>query len=362
MKDAIRSLLLWVCVGGRLLAQAQTTELSTTQPAADHAPPYTDRSYITLGDGTFSVDVLLPDAATGHYRGPRFIHGGMVAQVRIQTSGGPQEFLAQCTTRDDPTAFDANAVGLAEEFSTPLGYEDVFPSETDPAPSFVKIGIGSLGRNTTKDYAFSRPYPILFSAPWAVVKSDTAASFTQSHTHPTGYGYLYTVGIITDTKARSLRIKRSLSNTGTRTITTRHYSHHFFGLHPRSTPVGPGYRLTMKGPARLDPNSTLATSSKSTQQHDQLTVELVSPVPERRSLSSPILDMAPSSLRNFVLSYATASDGRTSSRIEFSTDSELQAGYIWLNSLAFCPETFTSISLRPGEQLNWSSQYVFSTR
>lgn len=338
---------LLLLVGAGAFASAQTKPVEEVQA-------WKDRPHVRLGGNGFWVDVLLPDEQVGHYRGPRFVHGGMVGQVTIDTADGPRTFLRQASVRDEPEHFDANAMGLAEEFSDPVGYEEAVISERDPEPLFMKVGVGLLGRTVQGAYAFWRAYPLKLAGPWVVVRGEQDVTFTQAVRHAAGWGYLYTIRVVADVEQRTLRLDRTLSNTGTRELRTRHYSHHFFGFGGVEG-IGEGYEVHLGWPAAVESGSKLADSSTVEVNDGQTRVALTRAVPMGKSVSSYI-ETAGVDARRVELRH------QNGQRVVYQTDEQIDRVLIWGSARVICPETFTNIVLQPGEQKRWGGEYTFSVR
>lgn len=336
-----------------LLASMGSFTAAQTKPAVE-GEVWKERPYVRLGGGGFWVDVLLPDERLGHYRGPRFVHGGMVSQVTIETPEGPRTFFRQASDRDEPGHFDANAIGLAEEFSDPVGFDEAVISERDPEPTFMKIGVGLLGRINTAAYTFWRPYPVKLAGPWAVVRGQDEVTFTQAVGHPGGWAYLYTVRVAVNVADKSVRVDRTLSNTGAKQLRAVHYSHHFFGFGGVQG-IGAGYEVVLGWPGELEAESRLAAAATVHVEGGQTRVALTQQVPLGKSVSSGVVP-AGKDARWVELRH------RNGQSVVYEMDGQIDRVFIWGSGRVLCPETFTNIVLLPGEQKRWGGEYRFTVR
>ena len=127
--------------------------------------------------------------------------------------------------KDDDILVSVNtsAMGPAEEFQTPLGYDNA--KEGDP---FVKIGVGVLKKRDDTRYAFANVYDIVDHGKWSVINTANSVEFTQELNDPaTGYGYLYKKTIRLTPDKPEMVIEHSLKNTGKLPIKSVLYNHNF---------------------------------------------------------------------------------------------------------------------------------------
>ena len=148
---------------------------ASTRPAADPAYPTTQ-----LVGSRIALDIYLPDAEHGYYRGARFDRPGLIARVRC----GGHTFFGPWKPRHNPQGHD-DVLGPAEEFgmTRPLGFVDAKPGE-----SFIKIGVGHLLRGDAQDYAFYKDYHVVTAAPWTVHNTGNSVEFRQQLSDPRGWG------------------------------------------------------------------------------------------------------------------------------------------------------------------------------
>src|SRR5215510_6911496 len=186
----------------------------------------------TISNKQLNVKMYLPDPVNGFYKGARFDWSGIINKVEL----GNHTFYGQWFSKIDPTVRDVSykdddilvsvntsAMGPAEEFQTPLGYDNA--KEGD---SFVKIGVGVLKKRDDTRYAFANLYDIIDHGKWSMNQTANSIEFTQELSDmATGYGYLYkkTIRLLDDKP--EMVIEHSLKNTGTLPIKSLLYDHNF---------------------------------------------------------------------------------------------------------------------------------------
>ena len=210
----------------KLTALFITTLLCALSASAADAPE------AQIANKQLQVKMYLPDAANGFYKGVRFDPSGIINSVQYKghTFYGPWFTKSDPAVRDFAYQGDDIAVGLAsgamgpaEEFQTPLGYDTAKNGDT-----FVKIGVGVLKKRDDTRYAFSNPYDNVNPGKWPVNKKANSISFTQELTDAaSGYAYVYTKTIHFNDDTNEMVIDHSLKNTGKLPIKTLLYDHNF---------------------------------------------------------------------------------------------------------------------------------------
>lgn len=296
--------------------------------------------HAVLKSDSLSAWVFLPDAEEGFYRGGRFDWSGIVAQVEYQGT----TFLTRYHEGEhDPHLQDAVA-GLVDEFGIhrPLGYEQASPGET-----FLKIGVGELRRSSGDPYDSFEAYEVVDPGTWTVESRGDRARFIQEITGPRGWGYRYTKEIMLDETQPVLISKRQLENIGTRKIETTHYNHHFIRINDRD--VGSGYHLELPFVPRIE----------AVNQDGWMTIA--------GSVAGLAHDPVPGVLWARLSGFSDMKTGEpfrvvereSGASVEIETDLPFVDFCLFATRRVFCPESFVSISLEPGEAMEWSSRYRF---
>jgi hypothetical protein len=193
-------------------------------------PPAAD-----LSNGVIDATVYLPDAARGFYRSTRFDWSGMIGRL---DHAGHHYYGPWFTKRDDRVrdfvydgadivvSAQSGAVGPAEEFQRPLGYE------TAPAGgTFVKVGVGVLRKFDAAAYSPFRPYDIVDAGQWSSTTTANSVTSTQRLKDAmSGVGYVYEKTIRLTPGRAEMVITHRLRNTGHAVIDTNVYDHNFLVL------------------------------------------------------------------------------------------------------------------------------------
>ena len=276
-----------------------------------------------LSHGALRVEIV---AATDFHAaafGPRFDRTAVVTSVTVDGI----ELLGPWGLSDE---FGLYGTGV-------LGYET---AGTDAA--FIKIGVGTLLRDTTNAYHFSHGYPVQRLFPVTIESGAGQLSVRQQadSTLPHRYDYLktYSVG-----ENNVLTISYQLTNTGETAWPFEHYNHHWFRL--RGKELGPLYRVTT-GFELPDHETRFLREGNS--------LRLAEPLApgEAAYYGSNLADVARRE-NTFDLSVGDA----TIVRYEGSFPPARFA--VFANQDGFCPEVFNRTTLAPGETASWSATYRF---
>lgn len=277
-----------------------------------------------LSHGNFRVEI--ETAANRHMEefGPRFDRTAIVNSVTID---GVQ-FLGDW--------------GLCDEFGLygngVLGYEAAGLGDR-----FVKIGVGTLLRDTDASYHFAHPYPVSELYPVLLERADQQLSVSQESDPGLAHRYHYRKSYALS-PGNVLTITYHLANTGAEPWTFEHYNHHWFRLGPQAP--GPGYRV-LSGFAlpeadtgfQLEPNG----------------LRMATPLGDGKAAyyASELSD-TPIAENTVALSV----DGSTIVRYEGSFSPARVA--VYASVAGFCPEIFKRSALQPGETISWSATYRFA--
>lgn len=299
-----------------------------------------------LSNGLVTAHLYLPDPANGHYRGTRFDWSSLLYQVEYagHTFFGPWNPQA-----GDPAGHDSNALGLASEFGmdSPLGYNDARPGET-----FVKIGVGLLQKQRDEPYAFHARYPIVQPGAWQVTPAGRdQITFRQTLDGGRGWAYDYEKQVRLGAPGRPvLTVAHRLRNTGAKTITTDHYCHHFSRVN--NAPLGPDYQITF----------AFAAAARA-------------PMNEGAQIANGRLRLAgPLAPGKTIFAHLDGLTGRPSDHGATVENTRVGAGYtlqgdrtphhvnLWGMENCVCPEPFVALSIPPGQETRWQTEYTFFAR
>jgi hypothetical protein len=276
-----------------------------------------------LSHGKFRVEI---ETATNRHMdefGPRFDRTAIVRSVTLDDV----EFLGDW--------------GLCDEFGLygdgVLGYQSA-----DIGDQFVKIGVGTLLRDTDASYHFAHAYPVAELYPVLLETADNQLSVTQDSdprlAHRYQYRKTYAIG-----PGNVLTITYRLTNSGEQPWTFEHYNHHWFRLD--GVEPGPGYRVVSGFPLPeaetrflLEPNA----------------LGLAAPLDGLAAYYGSDLKSPPISENTVALSV----DGSTIVRYQGSFPPARFA--VYASAEGFCPEIFKRAALQPGETISWFATYRFT--
>ena len=315
------------------------------------AAPKASYPKLSLTEGPVQLTVYLPDAKTGYYRGSRFDWSGAVGRVTYKG----HTFFGPWHAKHDPTGQDA-IEGTAEEFSMfkPLGFDEVRAGGV-----FYKIGVGGLvrveapvkdkktGKMVEQEYGFWRGHKIAKPGPWRISHGKTWVQFVQDFTGQRGWGWHYTKRISLVKGSPAFTISRRLENTGSKTIDTTHYCHHFTIIDDE--PIGPDYRVAL-------PFAALIEELKGTPVRIEGR-EIVFPeaLTEGKTVWVRLGGLRGSPLDNG----ATIRNRKTGASLTITGDREVVRYCFWSTRLATCPEPFVAVKLAGHTSMNWSNTYTF---
>ncbi|MBN8712029.1 MAG: hypothetical protein J0I10_21845 [Verrucomicrobia bacterium] len=293
-----------------------------------------------LRNDQLEVRVMVPDHPGRYNRGTRFTPVAAVLGVRRDGV----EYLYR------PDAHDPinDHAGLAAEFDLciPDGPANVLPSgyqEAAVGEGFIKIGVGALRKPAKTYHLFMNPEllePALTTVEWQASR----AVFHQIFAGRTTPGYSYRLDAVLSLEGASVTVDWKLSNTGTRPITTRQYTHDFFRIAGR--PTASGYILSFPydiQPKGLEGGQNVAGRA----------VHFTGAIP--RWINATVAYPASYAGPNIVaLRHPEA--GREiiceTSDPGLRTDIHARADYI-------SPEQFIEITLPPGGAHSWTRKYTF---
>ena len=301
-----------------------------TSVSADGAP------MAVLDNGVVKLDLALPSATSGYYRGPRFDWSGVVVQATWQghTAFGSLKPGAA------PTRHDRGAGPMAE-----FGIDSVDGYDSTPVGgTFLKIGVGGLTRNSAGNYSFHGGQPVVAPAPITVTGGATWAEFTSSATvGAQAYAYIKRVELLTDKPGFALRHR--LTNTGTAPFATDWYSHNMIAFDGGK--VDGSYRLDLPfTPTVAAPLPTFTLEGNRMHLTDLISTN---------NLWTLVEGWPHSAAANQV----TVVDETAKVGLRITTDRTPSKWVVYGEATGICPEIFIPVKLAPGETMSWSSEYQF---
>jgi hypothetical protein len=276
-----------------------------------------------LSYGSLRVEIETATDLHAEHFGPRFDRTAAVTSVTVDGV----ELLGPWGLSDE---FGLYGTGV-------LGYET---AGADAA--FIKIGVGTLLRDTTNSYHFSHAYPVQRLFPVTLDFDEERISVRQQADTALPYSYDY-VKTYSLSQNNVLTIRYQLTNTGDTEWPFEHYNHHWFRL--EETEIGPLYRASTgfelpAGETRflLERSSLLVTAPLAPGDAAYYGSELAD-----LGAADNIFDVSVG--------------GVTIVRYEGSFPPARFA--LFANQDGFCPEVFKRATLEPGATASWSATYRF---
>jgi len=311
---------------------------------------------VPIADGPIQARIYLPDANGGFYRGTRFDWSGVIGSLKY----GGHDYYPPWFQRSDPNVHDfiydgadivagpcTAAVGPAEEFAMPLGFDEARASGT-----FVKIGVGVLRKPDDKKYDMFRLYPIADGGKWTVTPKPDSIEFRHELADLSGYAYEYrkTVSV----KGNQMVLDHSLRNIGRRVIETSVYNHNFLYL-DRQSP-GPDFSLTV--PFKID-TSKLPTNSLAEVHENQIGFSKTLTGEDRVYLE----------LRGFRTNTKDAAkdydirieNRRLKAGLRITCDRPFSRLALWAIRAPLSIEPFIDMNIPPGKAFTWRINYEYYT-
>ena len=298
----------------------------TTRQAAAGLPPYA-----ALENGVLKASLALPDPNRSYYQALRF-EPALVTGIDYQDHHYFAEFV-----RPRDGKINDSLSGTADEYNTPLGYD-----EAQPGGEFIKIGVGILLRDSEKPYSSFRPYPVRSLAEYTAVDQGPAhLELLSEVVSANGHGYRLRKRFELD--GNRLREICTLTNLGTHRLVSRQYCHNFTLID--EVPAAPGaYRTCFRFPLEIAPE----TNGRGDWSGDTVT-------------SSGEVVFLP--LQNFPrevrYNYAEILQTASGRGLRISGDFELEHVAYFSTENTVCPELFKGFDLAPGETDRWTREIEF---
>ena len=221
-----------------------------------------------------------------------------------------------------------------------MGYGEARPGE-----GFVRIGIGILKKESEKEYRWNKTYTLLDHGTWDVVRGPDWIEFKQTLNSSFGYAYVYTKRIELKKNEPGFRLIHTLKNTGEKLIETDQFNHNFFTIDRQ--PVG--LNFTVQFPFTCRTESDL----KGLAQIDQNTVRFLEPL-DKKTVSMKLEGYDSSATDNQV----EVINKSTGAGVRVRGDQPLHKIIFWARDTAVCPELYIWISVPPGKEKSWTSDYT----
>lgn len=299
----------------------------------------TDYPEASIHHEQLKLDVYLPDAEKGYYRGTRFDWSGVINSLQYQG----HEFFGPWREHD-PLAHDA-ITGPVEAF-TPIGFEDA--EAGDP---FLVIGVGMLRKPDTSAYLFHKTYEFINGGEWKVNKKSDRIEFVHTLHSEEGYAYEYTKTLKLVPGKAELLLEHSLKNTGRLPLETSVYNHNFFTIDDE--PSGPN--IVTKFPYPISAEGR-GFGELIVVEGDQLIFNRK--LQKGENVYTPGIKGFSESAADYHISIENT---KTGAGVQITSDQPLLKLVYWASVNTACPEPYMTVEAQPGETFAWTTTYTFYT-
>jgi hypothetical protein len=282
------------------------------------------------------MKLYLPDTINGYYRATRFEWSGIIASLEYDG----HQYFGEWKNVHDPF-FHEDLCGPVEGSVNPgLGYR-----EAKTGGHFVRIGVGVLEKPEEAEYRWDHTYEILNHGQWKIEKGGDWIEFTHVLKSDIGYGYTYIKRIELKKEKPGFTITHTLKNTGAKKIEADQFNHNFFVIDGQTS--GPDFVTTF--PFRVSTPDDLKDLVKIRNNKLLFNREL-----HQESIWLLIEGYKPDIKDHNVF----VRNRKTGAGIQFSVDKPLYRLAFWATTTTLCPENFIFISLDPGNEEKWTSDYT----
>jgi hypothetical protein len=281
------------------------------------------------------MKVYLPDAEKGLYRATRFDWSGVIGSVQYKG----HEYFGYWKKTHDPM-FHEDLSGPVEGFIEPgLGYE-----EADPGGKFVRIGVGVIEKAEEEEYNWRETYKIVDHGTWKIEKGDDWITFTHELNSDIGYGYVYEKSI--KLKDDGFILGHALKNTGTKAIETDQFNHNFFMIDGEAP--GPAFTIAFPYPISTsdDPKGLLDLKEKE--------IHFLKKLVDDDNVFLALTGYGDLADDHQV----TVLNQKSGAGVSYKMDKPLHRMAFWACATTLSPENFIWISVEPGKEESWNSEYT----
>lgn len=279
------------------------------------------------------MKIFLPDEEKGLYRATRFDWSGVISSVQYKG----HEYFGYWKTTHDPM-FHEDLTGPVEGFVEPgLGY-----SEAKPGEAFIRIGVGIIEKASEPEYQWMKTYKILDHGKWTTDQGQDWISFTHEVKSDFGYAYRYKKTI--QLKADGFVIDHQLQNTGEKVIETDQFNHNFFMIDGEQS--GPAFSISFPFPISTE------NDLKGYVEIEDKALNFVQAMEEEHvflnitGYSDKVSDHQ-----------VTVVNRESGAGVTFTVDKPLHRMAFWACKTTLSPENFIWITVNPGEEESWTSDY-----
>ncbi|MDB5031856.1 hypothetical protein [Mucilaginibacter sp.] len=301
-----------------------------------------DPPQATITNGLVTATLYLPDAEKGHYQATRFDWSGIISSLEY----GGHSFYGKWSDSEGPKVHDA-VMGPAESYA-PLGYSDATTGGT-----FIRIGVGVLRKPKEKAYSEYKLYDIVDGGKWTVSPKKDRVEFTQELHDSTGYAFIYKKTVRLVKGKPQMVLEHSLKNTGTKVIETDMFNHNFPVIDKE--PTGPNIKFIFP----FDVNEGIGGRGWGTVgKTNGKEINFLRALNKNEQLYSAGLQGLGGTYKDYDIKMQNQ---KTGAGIHVTSDQALEKLVYWACPTTACPEPYIKISVAPGKEMKWNTNYEYYT-
>jgi len=329
-----------------VIAALFLTTAARAQPGTAPAADLEKFHRVAISNGLITAQVY-PPGENEAYRGTRFDHAGVVFHVTYKGQDYSTYWFDRFVTDPRDTGkYSGGTVpaccsvsGPVEEFGA-VGF-----AEAGMGGRFLKPGIGIFRRDNDDPLKFPT-LPALNEGQRTFQSTKNSATFVQSISDESGYGYHYvkTVRLLPGTA--QMVITHVLTNTGTKAIDTTVYCHNFLTLEPGNA------HITLTAPFAITPDKPFPSEFTAV---DGKVLRYLAPLQPGQTVMRLLTGFGPTAADYDF----TVKDTATGFGQRIRGDQAMVKINMWSIDTTYSLEPYIAISLKPSERTRWSYTYDF---
>ncbi|MCP3930112.1 MAG: hypothetical protein GY705_13545 [Bacteroidetes bacterium] len=324
------------CFSGLALFLDSCTNNEKTMSSQIGKDRFSQYPALMISNDEVKMKVYLPDTEKGLYRGTRFDWSGVIGSVQYKG----HEYFGYWKKTHDPF-FHEDLSGPVEGYIEPgLGYE-----EATSGGKFIRIGVGILEKPEEVAYQMVKTYNILDHGKWIINHGPDWIEFTHEIASDFGYSYIYTKKISLTMDKPGFKLEHNLKNTGTKLIETDQFNHNFFMIDGERS--GTAFQLSF--PFAVSTEDDLKGYMK-IEDRDLFFINDI-------KKDDPIFLNLKGYGEKAADHKVTVKNKKSGAGVTFTVDKPLHRIAFWACETTLSPENFIFISVPPGEEENWVSEY-----
>lgn len=290
---------------------------------------------LEISNDEVKMKIFLPDEEKGLYRATRFDWSGVIGSVQYKG----HEYFGYWKSTHDPM-FHEDLTGPVEGFIEPgLGY-----AEASAGEKFVRIGVGVIEKADEEEYNWRETYKITDFGKWKIDSGQDWITFSHEVQCDNGFAYVYEKNI--KLKDDGFVIGHRLKNTGSRAIETDQFNHNFFMIDGDRSGTAFKIIFPYEISTQDDPKGMLEVKDKEiTFLRDLVDDDAVFVALE--GYSDSVEDHK-----------VTVLNERSGAGVTFQVDKPLHRMVFWSCATTLSPENFIWLSVVPGAEESWNSEYT----